>query len=81
VRTFADNRTERVVLETEEGGHGGGDARVVMSFLAAIREKNAALVITDVRESLRSHAIVFAAELSRREGRMVTMKEMEEVEA
>ncbi|MGO9308318.1 MAG: Gfo/Idh/MocA family protein [Spirochaetia bacterium] len=76
VRTFADNRTERIVPAAEEGGHGGGDERVVMSFFAAIREKKAALVITDVHESLRSHAIVFAAELSRREGRMVAMEEM-----
>lgn len=77
VRTFADDRTEPVVFEAEEGGHGGGDERVVVSFIAAIREKKPGLVLTDVRESLRTHAIVFAAELSRREGRMVSMEEME----
>jgi predicted dehydrogenase len=76
VRTFADERTETTVFETEEGGHGGGDARVVVSFIASIRENNSALVLTDVRESLRTHAVVFAAELSRRQGRMVAMEEM-----
>ena len=77
VRTFADRRTETVAFETEEGGHGGGDARVMVSFIAAVRENNPGLVLTDVRESIRTHAVVFAAELSRRQGRMVAMEEME----
>ena len=77
VRTFADTTTEPVVFEAEEGGHGGGDARVMVSFLGAVREKDPRPVLTDVRESLRTHTIVFAAELSRRQGRVVTMEEME----
>ena len=76
VRTFADRRAERVSFEKESGGHGGGDERVVASFLAAIRENDPGLVMTDVRESLRTHSIVFAAEASRRQGRMVDMEEM-----
>jgi predicted dehydrogenase len=76
VRTYADGETDPVDFDQEEGGHGGGDARVVVSFLAAIRERNPGLVLTDVRESLRTHAMVFAAERSRRQGRMVEMEEM-----
>ncbi len=76
VRTFADARTEDVVFEKEEGGHGGGDERVMVSFLGAVREKDPSLVLTDVHESLRTHTIVFAAERSRRQGRTVEMEEM-----
>jgi predicted dehydrogenase len=76
IRRFADANSEIVRFEQEEGGHGGGDERVMVSFLAAIREGNPGLVLTDVRESLRTHAIVFAAEKSRRQGRMVAMEEM-----
>ncbi len=76
VRTFADGRTEQVVFPEEKGGHGGGDARVAASFLAAIREGNPSLVLTDVQESLRTHTIVFAAEQSRRQGRMVRIEDM-----
>ena len=77
VRTFADDRTESVTFDTEGGSHGGGDERVVVSFLAAIREKDPRLVLTDVQESLRTHAIVFAAERSRIQGRLVQMDEMD----
>ncbi len=76
VKTFADKSTKEVVFEQEDGGHGGGDARVMVSFLAAIREKSPSLVLTDVHESLRTHTIVFAAEKSRLQKRMVEMEEM-----
>ncbi len=76
VRTFADGAVEEVVFEREEGEHGGGDARIMVSFLAALRENDPSLVMTDVHESLRTHAIVFAAEKSRRQGRTVEMEEM-----
>jgi len=77
VRTFADGKTEEVAFEREPGGHGGGDERAMASFLAAIRAKDPSLVRSDVQESLRTHAIVFAAERSRRQGRTVDMEEME----
>jgi predicted dehydrogenase len=76
VKTFADNATKEIVFEQEEGGHGGGDTRVMVSFLAAIRENSPSLILTDVHESLRTHAIVFAAEKSRLQKRMVEMEEM-----
>jgi len=76
VRTFTDKSEEEVVFGEEQGTHGGGDARVLRSFLSAIRENDPRLVLTDVHESLRTHSIVFAAERSRHEGRMVSMEEM-----
>ena len=60
----------------EVGGHGGGDKRVVSAWLDAIRLGDPSLVTTDVHESLRTHSIVFAAEQSRRERRMIDMAEI-----
>ena len=76
VKTFADKTKKEILFEQEDGGHGGGDTRVMVSFLAAIREGSPSLVLTDVHESLRTHAIVFAAEKSRLQKRMIEMEEM-----
>jgi predicted dehydrogenase len=77
IRSFADGRDQDVVFTAEEGGHGGGDARVVRNFLTAVQRGDPALVPTDIRESLRTHTIVFAAERSRRSGRAAEISEME----
>jgi predicted dehydrogenase len=77
VRTFADRRDEDVPFPREEGGHGGGDERVMSSFLAAVQRGDPSRVRSDVQESLRTHAIVFAAERSRRTGRSVEMTDVE----
>ncbi len=46
----------------------------MLRFLRAIAEENAELVVSDVHESLRTHAIVFAAERSRLEGRIIEVE-------
>jgi len=71
LRTFAEAGEENIDLGERPGGHGGGDQRVVDSWLAAIQTGDSGLILTDAQESLRTHAIVFAAEQSRREKRMV----------
>ncbi len=77
VRSFASGDTEEITVKPEEGGHGGGDERVVRSWLRAIQEENPSLILTSAQESLRSHTVVFAAERSRREGRTVSLSEMD----
>ena len=69
------NRTQ-IELGPESGGHGGGDTRVVHEWLEALHSRDAAKVVANAQESLRTHTIVFAAERSRRERRMVEMSEM-----
>lgn len=59
IREFAGGNTETITIAPEAGGHGGGDTRVVLSWLRAIRESDPSLVTTDVHESLRTHEIVF----------------------
>jgi predicted dehydrogenase len=76
LRTFADNNVETIALGAESGGHGGGDWRVVSSWLRAIRTGDRNLVLTDAQASLRTHTVVFAAERARREGRAVEVAEL-----
>ncbi|MCL5270391.1 MAG: Gfo/Idh/MocA family oxidoreductase [bacterium] len=76
LRPFGEHNAEVIRFGPEPGGHGGGDARVVHSWLEAMRRSDPGLVLTNVQESLKTHTIVFAAERSRRERRMVEMAEM-----
>jgi predicted dehydrogenase len=76
IRTFGDNNTEVIQLGDEAGAHGGGDARVIQSWLNAIARNNPDLVLTSLPESLRTHTLVFAAEQARRERRIVRLEEM-----
>jgi hypothetical protein len=41
------------------------------SFVEAVLKKDKSLVLTDVEDSFRSHLIVFAAEYSRKQNRIV----------
>ena len=46
-------------------GHGGADFFLVSSFVKAVASNNPGLVFTGIKDSLRSHKLVFAAERSR----------------
>ena len=70
---WAGNLHTRIEFPAEEGSHGGGDGRLMQSFLKAVEADDADLVRTGTTESLRTHAIVFAAEESRRTGRVVSL--------
>ena len=76
VRSFRTNDIETIAIGPEIGGHGGGDNRVVRDWLDSIQQQAPEKIRTSAQESLRTHTIVFAAERSRREGRMVSLAEM-----
>jgi predicted dehydrogenase len=67
---------ETVELPAEDGGHGGGDANMLSNLVQAIRDKNPSVVLTGTEESLRTHAVAFAAEQSRRQRRTVELDEL-----
>jgi hypothetical protein len=77
IKTYADRNVQKIELAPEEGGHGGGDARVVQDWLLALHSQDPSRIVANAQESLRSHTIVFAAEKSRRERRMVEVSEIE----
>jgi predicted dehydrogenase len=76
IRTFGDHNVERIAMGQEPGGHGGGDHRVVGEWLRALHTRDDTRLVADAQESLRTHTMVFAAERSRRERRLVELAEM-----
>jgi len=56
-------------------GHGGADFWLMQAFVEAVLRNERSLVLTDVKESFRSHLIVFAAEQSRLRGVVVNIEE------
>ncbi|KAI9014229.1 hypothetical protein DFJ74DRAFT_681898 [Hyaloraphidium curvatum] len=57
------------------GGHGGGDPALMYGFLKAIALDDASMLRSSAIEALESHIYVFAAEESRRTGRIVDVNE------
>ncbi|TFK43375.1 hypothetical protein BDQ12DRAFT_176526 [Crucibulum laeve] len=56
---------------SEGGGHGGGDTGLIRAFVEAVRTGRQEELGTSVEEVLNSHLTVFAAETSRKEGRVI----------
>ncbi|KAK7061597.1 GFO-IDH-moca domain-containing protein [Favolaschia claudopus] len=82
MRTFTmhDFRTgarTKSVPSDEGGGHGGGDLGLIRSFVEAVRTGRQEALGTNIAEVVKSHLTVFAAETSRREGRVVNCEEFE----
>ncbi len=73
---WEDNRHSQITLPEVPGDHGGADAEVMRSLISAIQLDDPSSVPTSTYASLRSHAIVFAAEQSRRTGRAVDLREV-----
>jgi predicted dehydrogenase len=62
---------------SEGGGHGGGDMGLIKAFVEAVATGRQEVLGTDVQEVVKSHLTVFAAEASRREGRVIDCMEFE----
>ncbi|KAJ3575148.1 hypothetical protein NP233_g1282 [Leucocoprinus birnbaumii] len=77
--TVTDFRTDatRKYKFPISGGHGGGDLGLIETFVDAVKHGKQALLGTDVGEVVKSHLTVFAAEASRKEGRVVDCAEFE----
>ena len=61
---------------TAASGHGGGDHGLMNAFIEAVSTRDQRKVLSGPDETLASHRMVFAAEQSRREGRVVDIREM-----
>lgn len=61
---------------TVSGGHGGGDQRLMQAFVSALHSGDRSLILSGPEETLETHLMTFAAERSRREGRVVQISEM-----
>jgi predicted dehydrogenase len=74
IRRFALSEPEVVSVPRSTEYH-PEDKAIVADWLAAVRDPAAPSVAVTAREALRTHAIVFAAEQSRRERRVIEMSE------
>jgi predicted dehydrogenase len=74
ISRFDASQPETIFLPASEEYH-PEDAEIVGDWVEAIRRCDPEQVSVGAREALRSHAIVFAAERSRREGRTVELSE------
>jgi len=77
VTDFRKKQTKTHAPKSEGGGHGGGDMGLIRSFVEAVRTERQGVLGTSVEEVLKSHLTVFAAEKSRREGRVINCIEFE----
>jgi predicted dehydrogenase len=76
VHRHRDDRRQRFDTSAKLGdGHGGGDQRLMASFVRSLRSGETASTLTTARQSLESHLMAFAAEQARREARVVRMEE------
>jgi predicted dehydrogenase len=76
VHDFLTNATETIDTHVVSdgaitSGHGGGDDGLMAQFVKAIASGDASAIFSGPDESLETHLMVFAAETSRREGRVV----------
>jgi predicted dehydrogenase len=56
-----------------QGGHGGGDERLVADFASILRGNEPSKSVTNIQDSLTGHLIAFAADTAMREGRVVEL--------
>ncbi|NLL82923.1 MAG: Gfo/Idh/MocA family oxidoreductase [Lentisphaerae bacterium] len=78
VHRFAPvKRLETYQVDTR-GTHGGGDRAIMDNFIDAITTGNHSILKTPIRASLEGHLLVFAAEASRREGRIIDIRQYEQ---
>jgi predicted dehydrogenase len=72
---------ETSVIDTEAGdagfagGHGGGDTNVLSAFVDAVTNEDPTLISSGPEVSLESHMMVFAAEKSRNDNRVMFMRD------
>jgi len=62
---------EKTVWEQKTDGHGGGDWNLVSDWIQAIANQDQSLLTSTIAASIESHIMGFAAEISRKEARVV----------
>ncbi len=76
---FLTDKTETIDTSATDhsilGGHGGGDSGIMKSFIDSVASGDPSAITTGPQVSLETHLMVFAAEKSRREGRVVELSE------
>jgi len=74
---YAPIKCTATFREDISGTHAGGDRAIMENFIDAIVTGDTSQLKTPIKKSLEGHLLVFAAEVSRREGRIVDVREYE----
>ena len=61
-----DTHNAKDIVQVDAGTGHGGDATVILNFVAAIAKNDPSLLLTSPEASLESHLMAFAAERSRK---------------
>ncbi len=74
---FLTDKTETINVDISDdpmlSGHGGGDNGLMHNFLTAILKNESGLILSDPQDTLDSYLMVFGAELSRRNKKVVDL--------
>ena len=74
---FLTDKTETIKVDISDdpmlSGHGGGDNGLMESFLNAILKDDPNLILSDPQDTLESYLMVFGAELSRHDKKVVDL--------
>jgi predicted dehydrogenase len=71
-----DTGTEEVITLRNPGGHaghGGGDMNLMRDFIRLVKSGGGERGLTSAEDSVQSHLLAFAAEVSRKEKRTIDM--------
>ncbi len=69
---------EEVIKVSTKGTHSGGDRAIMDNFVDAIVSGDKSSLLTPIKDSLQGHLMVFAAEESRKNGKVLNLDEYEQ---
>ncbi|MEC0258936.1 Gfo/Idh/MocA family protein [Paenibacillus lautus] len=80
INHFGSGKIERITFEDRGGhvGHGGGDMGLIKDFLRLVQTGGSDQGLTSASRSVQSHLMAFAAEQSRVDGKVISIKEFEQ---
>ncbi len=71
-----EGEVRKVMINNEEGFHGGGDYRLTMDFLSALEDRNSEELRSSIDRSIESHLMAYAAEQSRISGKVINLEDL-----
>lgn len=75
VKKFAEAESEKIRIPKQQSYH-PEDRNIVENWTSAIRNASTESIAVNAQEALKTHAIIFAAELSRKEKRIVHLSDI-----
>lgn len=77
IKKFAETEPEKIQVQCPKSYH-PEDRDIVESWISAICNVSTGIIAVNAQEALKTHSIVFAAEQSRKENRVVNLSELQQ---